>query len=82
MKTFALLIAFSMVPSMAFGTVPTEAELTQSVRAMKMPSLERRLKARAAAFRMAAATAKLMGFGERSLSEIKRRQFGALPVNK
>ena len=44
MKTFALLIAFSMAPSVAFGTVPTEAQLAQSVRAMKMPSLERRLR--------------------------------------
>ena len=44
--------------------VPTQAELAAEVAAMPMPSLERRLKARAAAYQLFASTINRLGFAK------------------
>ena len=64
MKRFLMILVFALVPNLSFADVPTEAELMAQVKAMPMPSLEGRLKARAAAFRLFSETAKTLGFDD------------------
>ena len=65
-----IICLFLLSPFTAFGegkgskTVPSEAELAAEVAAMPMPSLERRLKARAAAYELFASTMSQLGFAK------------------
>ena len=82
MKTLTLICACMFLPSLGNAKVPSEAQLSASVEALKVPSLERRLKARATAYRLVAATAKMMGFGEDALVSVKRDQYASLESKK
>ena len=82
MKVLALTFAVLFLPAASMADVPTQSQLDAAVKAMKVPSLEKRIKARAAAFRMAAATARMMGFGEDVLTPAKRAHYASLRVGQ
>ena len=64
MKRCLIVFCIALLPNLASAEVPTESELMAQVKAMPMPSLEGRLKARAAAFRLFSETAKRLGFDD------------------
>jgi len=86
----ALLLILLFVPTAALATgpntapIPTESELAVDVSSMRMPRLERRLKARAAAYRLFARTIKQLGFGEELVQQptLHAKQYALLKASR
>lgn len=59
-----ILMALVFTPALAQGEAPTAAELETAAAELPMPSVEARLRARAAAYRTVTNAARTMGFGD------------------
>lgn len=81
---YLLLLTLMIIPCSAFGegtaNVPTDAELTRQVAEMKMPRLEHRLRARAAAYRLFEETVTTLGYGAQLVqpSTLEGTQYASL----
>lgn len=66
------------LPAAALADPPTDAELEAASAALPMPSLEARLKARAAAWRTVNNAAAILGFGELAVRQATDATTGAV----
>ncbi|MEE2789210.1 MAG: hypothetical protein VX589_17875 [Myxococcota bacterium] len=77
MKSLFAVLVFLLAPVSSHAEVPTALQLEAQVKSMRVPSLEDRLRARAAAYRIVTATARMMGFGDNSVRQVTRRAYVA-----
>ena len=81
---YLVLLSLLILPCSAFGegaaVAPTDVELTRQVSEMKMPRLESRLRARAAAYRLFEQTVTTLGYGAQLVqpSSLEGTQFAVL----
>lgn len=76
LRSLVLLALFSL-PTAALAEPPSDAELEAASAALPMPSLEARLKARAAAWRVVSGAAARFGFGD---ADVRAAVAPAAPV--
>ena len=77
MKAIMVCLGLMFLPFSVQAELPSELQLAQQVKSMRVPTLEERLRARAAAYRIVTATARMMGFGDRAVRQVTRRTYVA-----